>query len=747
MADRKGEPTMTAEQQPWNRHGRIAPLVALWLLIPISVLGQVANLTCTVTTGPEVELAWVNPGGFDTIEIELNRVVISTLAGDSTGTTVPVTTGVHDLCVVPITSGSPQPDSCCAIAVPDLTQTTTSAVSIGQAADPLNPNPATSSVTITDSLLIGDLQVRVEIDHTFRGDLEVRLTSPTGTTLTLANNDGGSADDIRTTFFDGGSPYDGDLLSDQVWMMPEGPGSFADFAGTSSEGNWTLTVDDTFADLDDGLLEEWQLSIFEGTIGFPIANLSCLISATEPGQALLEWTNSSPYDSIDLEIDGSPIATLPGDAVTFATDPLDGLTTICLRPSIVSGPLPPTCCTLEVGVPPVTNLTCVASSGTGSVAVSWTNSAVYYDAIEVSVDGALVETLAPTAESTSWPIAPLATHSICIRPTSQGELAPPVCCNATAPVDTSDASVIIAGELIDGLIDSVTALESALLASGESVVLLEQFDADTIGSPRAIWVMLGTFPQNHSLTEAEGQLLANLITSGVPTYLEGGDVWGFDDPTAVMEVDGVAPDAIDGDDTFQGMIGLNHSSARLAGLTAAYENDAGSASDYLDQLNPAFTDSLGPNAGAIWIDDGTGGSTLGYTTGIHYDTSPPAGNVICQSWEFGGFGGDTIELAQRYLLALGLVPPTEFRRGDANDDASVDVADAVSLLDALFAGGTFPSCADAADPNDDGTIDVSDAIFTLSFLFSGGAAPPSPGASSCGQDPTDDGLGCTSGCP
>jgi hypothetical protein len=84
-----------------------------------------------------------------------------------------------------------------------------------------------------------------------------------------------------------------------------------------------------------------------------------------------------------------------------------------------------------------------------------------------------------------------------------------------------------------------------------------------------------------------------------------------------------------------------------------------------------------------------------------------------------------------------------FRRGDANADRVLDLADAIYTLDALFRGGPPPPCADAADADDNGRWNLTDPIFTLGHLFRGGPSPPAPEA--CGGDPTADGLGCTGG--
>lgn len=85
-------------------------------------------------------------------------------------------------------------------------------------------------------------------------------------------------------------------------------------------------------------------------------------------------------------------------------------------------------------------------------------------------------------------------------------------------------------------------------------------------------------------------------------------------------------------------------------------------------------------------------------------------------------------------------PPPAFRRGDANADGSVNVADGVHVLAYLFAGGPAGPCPDALDSNDDGKLDISDAIGILRYLFAS-VPMPAPGAEACGQDPTPDTLG------
>lgn len=111
-------------------------------------------------------------------------------------------------------------------------------------------------------------------------------------------------------------------------------------------------------------------------------------------------------------------------------------------------------------------------------------------------------------------------------------------------------------------------------------------------------------------------------------------------------------------------------------------------------------------------------------------------------------GGIVLGQASGLAFELPVAPPTDplFVRGDCNDDASENLADAVFLLSVLFPaiGGppTIP-CDDACDGNDDESLDIADAITILASLF-GNPTTPLPAPSSCGPDP--DGAGGASSC-
>ncbi|MEM7262426.1 MAG: hypothetical protein AAF488_10590 [Planctomycetota bacterium] len=57
--------------------------------------------------------------------------------------------------------------------------------------------------------------------------------------------------------------------------------------------------------------------------------------------------------------------------------------------------------------------------------------------------------------------------------------------------------------------------------------------------------------------------------------------------------------------------------------------------------------------------------------------------------------------------------------GNANDDAQVDIADVIWILDGLFRDGAIELCPQVTDVNRDRTLNVADPVFLLEYLFFG----------------------------
>jgi hypothetical protein len=101
--------------------------------------------------------------------------------------------------------------------------------------------------------------------------------------------------------------------------------------------------------------------------------------------------------------------------------------------------------------------------------------------------------------------------------------------------------------------------------------------------------------------------------------------------------------------------------------------------------------------------------------------------------------GRYVEIPNAYTYDL---PPVTFIRGDADRNDTVNLGDAVTILEYLFASGVL-RCLDAADTNDDQQIDIGDPIELLGYLFGDEDPPPDPFPDP-GLDPTPDELGCSS---
>lgn len=108
----------------------------------------------------------------------------------------------------------------------------------------------------------------------------------------------------------------------------------------------------------------------------------------------------------------------------------------------------------------------------------------------------------------------------------------------------------------------------------------------------------------------------------------------------------------------------------------------------------------------------------------------------------GEFSIDPVLVDGAVMVQADVVPPGgPFKRGDSNTDETIDLSDALFILNFLFSGGDPPTCHKSADANDDGSLDLSDPLSVLGFLFSGSEVLPAP-FSACGVDETPDTLPC-----
>jgi hypothetical protein len=84
---------------------------------------------------------------------------------------------------------------------------------------------------------------------------------------------------------------------------------------------------------------------------------------------------------------------------------------------------------------------------------------------------------------------------------------------------------------------------------------------------------------------------------------------------------------------------------------------------------------------------------------------------------------DPVDDTMMVIAQLETMMEEPYTCGDANNDGSVDVSDAVVVVNYAFGGGTPPDPLAAGDVNCDASVDVSDAVSIINYSFAGGNAP------------------------
>lgn len=134
-----------------------------------------------------------------------------------------------------------------------------------------SPAGINSVMDVQHSFILSDLDVRVQIDHTWIGDLIITLTGPDNTSVRLLDRPGVPAmgtvgcnnNNVHVTFSDGEADPEGvcDPSGTNAPWPPTTAGPvepLSAFNGKSVQGTWTLNVSDN-AGLDLGTIIDWEL--------------------------------------------------------------------------------------------------------------------------------------------------------------------------------------------------------------------------------------------------------------------------------------------------------------------------------------------------------------------------------------------------------------------------------------------------------------------------------------------------------
>ncbi|HRY31558.1 MAG TPA: C25 family cysteine peptidase [Bacteroidales bacterium] len=185
------------------------------------------------------------------------------------------------------------------------------------------------------------------------------------------------------------------------------------------------------------------------------------------------------------------------------------------------------------------------------------------------------------------------------------------------------------------------AIQAAVQANNVSSVMLTSMPADP-DIYSSIFLCLGIYPNNHVLSQQEGQILTTYLNNGGQLYMEGGDTWAYDAQTTVhplFMIEGLADGSAD-------LVTVNGQNATFTqGMTFSYNGE----NSWIDRLGPAS----GSTAFAILKNQ-----SPSYTTAMAYQSATY--KTIGASHEFAGlangdFPSTRNELMFQYLQFFGLV--------------------------------------------------------------------------------------------
>ena len=140
-----------------------------------------------------------------------------------------------------------------------------------------DPAGVSTTITVTDTGAVQDMNVDLNIEHTWVGDLIVTLTSPANTTVTLidrmgvpASTFGCSNNDLLVTLDDeAGAPIEDECTGSPITGSFIPNEALSAFDGEEVNGDWILTISDN-AGGDTGMLNAWTLNYDYDSPGIPL---------------------------------------------------------------------------------------------------------------------------------------------------------------------------------------------------------------------------------------------------------------------------------------------------------------------------------------------------------------------------------------------------------------------------------------------------------------------------------------------
>ncbi len=190
--------------------------------------------------------------------------------------------------------------------------------------------------------------------------------------------------------------------------------------------------------------------------------------------------------------------------------------------------------------------------------------------------------------------------------------------------------------------------------------------------------------------------------------------------------------------------------ANRYGATAAYRDDGNDIVGGWVLDNPTYIyPDVGYDNDSLWaimetltqgtyritdsLDDLSGGILIHRDLSINGAANDTAKFVVViAGTRTGGLSGLNLALdkAKAFICGLDLAPGADICSsclcGDANGSGSINISDAVFIINYIFAGGAAPNPLCLGDANGTGSVNISDAVYIINFIFGGGPTPHCP---------------------
>lgn len=191
---------------------------------------------------------------------------------------------------------------------------------------PTGPGIVTSTLTIPGNPVIDTITVGVDLTHNFMQDLDVQLTSPEGSTVSLFSDIGsataGSQTAMNVVFDDDAAMVSAFTVVNGMRLQPELAYRLGWWRGVSAGGTWTMTLRDD-ATGDGGTLNNWNVTICEPppppvcAVGF----VPTTVFSTDFEAGAAGFTHSGTQDEWALGLPSAvPITSCASGTNCFKTD-------------------------------------------------------------------------------------------------------------------------------------------------------------------------------------------------------------------------------------------------------------------------------------------------------------------------------------------------------------------------------------------------------------------------------------------